>query len=119
MYGLKGKVDVSAEIEIQEPLPAATLRSVSAGQPATKGRKTWPPPAKDSGPRRALTDGNRSTVSTNAPMAKTLIVAPLELKTGKSSYALEHRAQTLLYTLLMSDRYGEFGFLGASVQEKA
>lgn len=31
---------------------------------------------------------------------------PLEIKTGRSSAALEHRAQTMLYTLLMSERYG-------------
>jgi DNA replication ATP-dependent helicase Dna2 len=35
--------------------------------------------------------------------SKTLTV-PLELKTGRS-HAMEHRAQTMLYTLLMSDRY--------------
>ncbi|KAI7853480.1 DNA replication factor Dna2-domain-containing protein, partial [Circinella umbellata] len=34
-----------------------------------------------------------------------LITAPLELKTGKSSQFIQHRAQTVLYTLLMSDRY--------------
>ncbi|KAI0029725.1 Dna2-domain-containing protein [Vararia minispora EC-137] len=31
---------------------------------------------------------------------------PLELKTGRAS-ALEHRAQTMLYTLLLSDRYSQ------------
>ena len=35
--------------------------------------------------------------------AKTLTL-PLELKTGKAQ-DLSHRAQTMLYTLLMSDRY--------------
>ncbi|KAF8534757.1 hypothetical protein BDD12DRAFT_389116 [Trichophaea hybrida] len=35
--------------------------------------------------------------------AKTLTI-PLELKTGRSQ-SIEHRAQTMLYTLLMSDRY--------------
>ena len=32
---------------------------------------------------------------------------PLELKTGRSNAGMEHRAQTLLYTLLLSERYGE------------
>ncbi|KAK4699919.1 DNA replication ATP-dependent helicase/nuclease Dna2, partial [Phenoliferia sp. Uapishka_3] len=32
---------------------------------------------------------------------------PFEIKTGKSSGGMEHRAQTMLYTLLMSDRYDE------------
>lgn len=30
---------------------------------------------------------------------------PLELKTGRSTQVMEHRAQTLLYTLLMEERY--------------
>jgi DNA replication ATP-dependent helicase Dna2 len=34
-------------------------------------------------------------------------VVPLELKTGKRDTSQAHRAQTALYTLLMSDRYGE------------
>lgn len=33
-------------------------------------------------------------------------VLPFEIKTGRTVAALEHRAQTMLYTLLMSDRYG-------------
>lgn len=31
---------------------------------------------------------------------------PLEIKTGRATAGLEHRAQTMLYTLLMSERYG-------------
>ena len=37
-----------------------------------------------------------------------IVTAPLELKTGKSSQFIQHRAQTVLYTLLMSDRYGKY-----------
>lgn len=37
---------------------------------------------------------------------KTLVV-PLELKTGRRDTSLNHRAQTALYTLLLSDRYGK------------
>ncbi|KAF9902786.1 Tripartite DNA replication factor [Linnemannia zychae] len=33
------------------------------------------------------------------------LVVPFELKTGKKSNVLSHRAQTMLYTLLMRDRY--------------
>jgi len=32
---------------------------------------------------------------------------PFEIKTGKSVGGMEHRAQTMLYTLLMSDRYDD------------
>lgn len=31
---------------------------------------------------------------------------PFEIKTGMSRGGLEHRAQTMLYTLLMEERYG-------------
>lgn len=34
------------------------------------------------------------------------LTVPLELKTGKKSKVMSHRAQTMLYTLLMTDRYG-------------
>lgn len=33
-------------------------------------------------------------------------VAPLEIKTGRSVGVMAHRAQTMLYTLLMEERYG-------------
>ncbi|CEQ40945.1 SPOSA6832_02624, partial [Sporobolomyces salmonicolor] len=32
--------------------------------------------------------------------------SPFEIKTGRAIAGMEHRAQTMLYTLLMSDRYG-------------
>ncbi len=31
---------------------------------------------------------------------------PLEIKTGRATAAMEHRAQTMLYTLLAQERYG-------------
>ena len=31
---------------------------------------------------------------------------PFEIKTGRTVAGVEHRAQTMLYTLLMSERYG-------------
>ena len=39
-------------------------------------------------------------------------VAPLEIKTGRSVGVMAHRAQTMLYTLLMEDRYGELTCIG-------
>jgi DNA replication ATP-dependent helicase Dna2 len=41
---------------------------------------------------------------------KTLTV-PFEVKTGKNTTNASHRAQTALYTLLLSDRYGKPVFL--------
>ena len=42
--------------------------------------------------------------------SKRSLVVPLELKTGKKDTSLSHRAQTALYTLLLSDRYGKLEF---------
>jgi len=36
------------------------------------------------------------------------LTVPFELKTGKKSNVIDHRAQTMLYTLLMTDRYGKW-----------
>ena len=38
--------------------------------------------------------------------------APFEIKTGRAVAGLEHRAQTMLYTLLMQERYGDLVDLG-------
>lgn len=50
-------------------------------------------------------------------MEKTLVV-PLELKTGKRDTNQAHRAQTALYTLLLSDRYGMFQFASEGTPDK-
>lgn len=35
-----------------------------------------------------------------------ILAVPFEVKTGRNSTNSSHRAQTVLYTLLMADRYG-------------
>lgn len=57
MYGLKGNIDATIQVNIEDELGQRTL------------------------------------------------TVPLEIKTGKQENA-SHRAQTALYTLLLSDRYG-------------
>lgn len=49
----------------------------------------------------------QATVLDKSAISKTQAtsVMPLEIKTGRMTSAMEHRAQTMLYTLLMSDRY--------------
>ena len=42
----------------------------------------------------------------DGPISGPVTTLPFEIKTGKSAGGMEHRAQTMLYTLLMSDRYG-------------
>jgi len=57
-YGLKGNIDATVQVRIEEPdVPTRTL------------------------------------------------IVPLEVKTGKNTSLVNHRAQTMLYTLMMSDRY--------------
>lgn len=57
-YGLKGNIDATVQVKIEEPdTPSRTL------------------------------------------------IVPLEVKTGKNTSLMNHRAQTMLYTLMMSDRY--------------
>jgi DNA replication ATP-dependent helicase Dna2 len=57
-YGLKGNIDATVQVRIEEPdMPTRTL------------------------------------------------IVPLEVKTGKNTSLMNHRAQTMLYTLMMSDRY--------------
>jgi DNA replication ATP-dependent helicase Dna2 len=57
-YGLKGNIDATVQVTVQEPdIPSRTL------------------------------------------------IVPLEVKTGKNTSLMNHRAQTMLYTLMMSDRY--------------
>ena len=41
-----------------------------------------------------------------APRTFTSAPLPFEIKTGRANHVMEHRAQTMLYTLLASERYG-------------
>lgn len=74
-FGLRGKLDATVQAVVETDVPAPQLRTT-----------TWsiPPPP--------------TTVRTEAPV-------PFEIKTGKSSSVMEHRAQTMLYTLLLGERY--------------
>ena len=61
-YGIKGKIDASIEVVIEQQ------------NAVTKERSAY--------------------------------TMPLEIKTGNSIAGIEHRAQTMLYTILMAERYG-------------
>jgi DNA replication ATP-dependent helicase Dna2 len=43
--------------------------------------------------------------------SSSLQIFPLEIKTGRQPSGIEHIAQTMLYTLLLSDRYSKLTFL--------
>jgi DNA replication ATP-dependent helicase Dna2 len=89
MYGLKGFVDVSVEVEVVEADEDESMRRTAS---AASGPAPAPP-------------GIRRTQSLATPASYTSVM-PLELKTGRAFAMLEHRAQTMLYMLMMSERYG-------------
>ncbi|XP_061420867.1 DNA replication ATP-dependent helicase/nuclease DNA2 isoform X2 [Lethenteron reissneri] len=85
-FGLKGKVDAMATVRIHRRARCHANNRAAAA-----------PPGKVHG------RGNEEIVRT----------VPLELKTGKESNSIEHRAQVVLYTLLTQERWGDpgLGFL--------
>lgn len=89
-FGLKGKVDVSVECDILEP------GEMPSTKPGRSHQNQAFAPCNPQSPTNEVHD-RRMTTS----------VVPLELKTGRAEVvSTEHRAQTMLYTLMMSDRYG-------------
>ncbi|KAG2004575.1 DNA replication helicase dna2, variant 2 [Coprinopsis cinerea AmutBmut pab1-1] len=86
-YGLKGKLDVTVEAVITES-SSPPGRPGMAGKPGFFGKGTLPSML-----------GNGIGPTTSGPR-------PFEIKTGRSMGGMEHRAQTMLYTLLASERYG-------------
>ncbi|SPC64806.1 related to DNA2 - DNA helicase [Ustilago sp. UG-2017b] len=89
-FGLKGKVDVSVECDILEGADShpSNQNIPSSKQAFSRGKR-----------KHAASEGQNQRITTS--------VVPLELKTGRAEViSTEHRAQTMLYTLMMSDRYG-------------
>ena len=77
-YGLKGKLDATVLGVISDPVIP----------PSNSSSYYKPPPS-----------------STIQKRTETVTPLPLELKTGRALAGMEHRAQTMLYTLLLSERY--------------
>ncbi|KAJ3509904.1 hypothetical protein NMY22_g16142 [Coprinellus aureogranulatus] len=86
-YGLKGKVDATVEAVITEKAPIISKNGMM--------NKYLAPCAKPS----PSSSNTATPTTTSGPR-------PFEIKTGRTLAALEHRAQTMLYTLLASERYG-------------
>ncbi|CAO1628253.1 unnamed protein product [Sympodiomycopsis kandeliae] len=112
MYGLKGKMDVSVEVELQE---------TEVERPAWRGGNHYVPGKSHSHSNtnttthsgssfyrrtHSIPDAPGTTRGKGEAKKRYAGIMPLEIKTGRSVDALEHRAQTMLYTLMMSDRYG-------------
>ncbi|KAF8908142.1 DNA replication factor Dna2-domain-containing protein [Gymnopilus junonius] len=75
-YGIKGKLDATVQGIISDPILSSKSNPYSKPSASALERKL-----------------------THTPF-------PLELKTGRPGAGMEHRAQTMLYTVLLSERYG-------------
>ena len=53
-----------------------------------------------------MVESSQPSKGFNGPAAKVARATPLEIKTGRAVAGVEHRAQTILYTILMAERYG-------------
>ncbi len=61
---------------------------------------------------RGKLDASVQAVVVRNPGSSITHPAPFEIKTGRAVAGLEHRAQTMLYSLLMQERYGDSVDLG-------
>jgi hypothetical protein len=96
-YGLKGKLDASLEI-LLEDTPLVVAATTAA--PTARTSKN-----QSSGRMSPLSRSSSSMIrAAKTSSGKTKLIVPFELKTGKY-VSSSHTAQLVLYTLLMSDRY--------------
>jgi DNA replication ATP-dependent helicase Dna2 len=79
-WGMLGKVDASVQVSL-----------------------TQAPNSKQKGAYR-LGNAKHGSVS----VVTDALIMPFEIKTGRAVGVMEHRAQTMLYTLLMEERYREY-----------
>ncbi|KAI0794807.1 DNA replication factor Dna2-domain-containing protein, partial [Abortiporus biennis] len=84
-YGLKGKLDASVQAVISD----TTLTPWNLNHRKTPNVNSRPATSCPPDPQSQTQSG---------PL-------PFEIKTGRTIAGMEHRAQTMLYTLLMEDRY--------------
>ncbi|KIL65109.1 hypothetical protein M378DRAFT_186544 [Amanita muscaria Koide BX008] len=91
-YGLRGKLDVTV---------FAHIGTANTTQPSIRASTK---------PSRPNNSNFYNTASSTAPAKEVEILksnpTPFEIKTGKANAGTEHRAQTMLYTLLTEERYG-------------
>ncbi|KAF8603653.1 P-loop containing nucleoside triphosphate hydrolase protein [Ceratobasidium sp. AG-I] len=64
-----------------------------------------PPPKKTNGLPRSASAGSAGMAQESKPTGTSWTI-PFEIKTGRTVGGIEHRAQTMLYTILVSERYG-------------
>ncbi|CUA71193.1 DNA replication ATP-dependent helicase Dna2 [Rhizoctonia solani] len=135
-WGLKGKIDAAVEVVVEDSPPKATNggvgRSASAGSglpsgskssfnTAARSKSTIEPSritgnpeltasafskGRTKGIAKGLADAIKRGMTENPEATGTSWTMPFEIKTGRTVGGMEHRAQTMLYTLLIAERYG-------------
>ncbi|KAF8686372.1 DNA replication factor Dna2 [Rhizoctonia solani] len=135
-WGLKGKIDAAVEAVAEDPplktatsglgksistgsVPppgpklvsnAAARSKSSAGPGYTTGKSELTPSAftknRTKGVTKGLADAIKRGMAENSGATGTSWTMPFEIKTGRTVGGMEHRAQTMLYTLLIAERYG-------------
>ncbi|KAG8731035.1 Tripartite DNA replication factor [Ceratobasidium sp. 423] len=135
-WGLKGKIDAAVEVVVEDSPPKTTNggigRSISTGSGLPSGSKTPLNVAARSkssvepsrttekpeltasafskgrtkGIAKGLADAIKRSMAENPGATGTSWTMPFEIKTGRTVGGMEHRAQTMLYTLLIAERYG-------------
>ena len=100
MWGIQGKIDVSIQATILDPASSAPSFGGRGKENVPIGGR--PPAWNGNGKAKNDPDGQSASWT-----------MPFEIKTGRAVGVMEHRAQTMLYTLLMEDRYCESSFLFA------
>ncbi|CCO32082.1 DNA replication ATP-dependent helicase Dna2 [Rhizoctonia solani AG-1 IB] len=135
-WGLKGKIDAAVEVVAEDPplkaangavgrsisagsapLPSskatlnATARSKSSVESSRTAGKPEPAPSaftktRTKGIAKGLANAIKRGMVDNSDATGTSWTMPFEIKTGRTVGGMEHRAQTMLYTLLIAERYG-------------
>ncbi|KAG8741434.1 Tripartite DNA replication factor [Ceratobasidium sp. 414] len=131
-WGLRGKIDAAVEAIVADEPPnqaKGISRSVSAGsapagvrntslsaisrskssiEPGSKALKSQlgPSALKKERIKGGLANAIKRGLVQEPEPTNTTWTMPFEIKTGRTVGGMEHRAQTMLYTILIAERYG-------------
>ncbi|KAG9081363.1 Tripartite DNA replication factor [Ceratobasidium sp. UAMH 11750] len=131
-WGLRGKIDAAVEAVVADEPPdqakgisrsasagsaptgmrnsslSAIPRSKSSVEPSSKALKPQlgPSAVKKERIKGGLADAIKRGLAQEPEPTNTTWTMPFEIKTGRTVGGMEHRAQTMLYTILIAERYG-------------